>query len=469
MIGAIILKEWKEFVRTGKLLLATILSFILLVVGIYTGWQYSQSVQHQYYDAAKQHRANWENQTEKNPHSAAHFGTYVFKPKSALSIIDPGVDKYTGAAFYLEPHKQGTAQYSAVQDETSMIWFGDLTPAFVLLYLVPLLIILLGFNAFTKEREYGTGKLMIIQGADKLKILAGKSLMLFVVAFIITVPVLISGLLISVNSNEFPAFSIANLLVLFLTYLLYYVIVINICLFISILVQRSGLSFLLLLCFWIVSSFIIPKVAANIAERQNPSALLSDLDAMVEKRKSTGIDGHNSENEQAKKLEKELLKKYGVDSVSQLPVNIDGIRLQQGEAFTAKMYDSVFSVLKNSLDEQGLTFSKGAIVSPFNAARFLSMAFCGSDYEYHWHFANAAEKYRLYFVQFLNENIINHSKTGQDYKVGRELYSSIKPFSYHPQGLRDIVRQQRWNILVLLMWLLISSLSVITAVRKIKL
>ncbi|MGB4771676.1 MAG: DUF3526 domain-containing protein [Chitinophagaceae bacterium] len=468
MVGAVMLKEWKEFVRTGRLVLAAIFFLALLAVSIYTSWQYSDAIQTQYTDAGKQHRANWENQAEKNPHAAAHFGTYVFKPKSALSLIDPGVDKFTGVAFYLEPHKQGTAQYSAVQDETSTIWFGELTPAFVLLYLIPLLIILLGFNAFTKEREYGTAKLMMIQGAGKLSILAGKSLMLLFVAFVIMVPVLFSGLIISAGSNQFSAFSMSNLLVLLVMYLLYYIVIINVCLFVSSVVQRSGLSFLVLLCFWMVSTFIVPKVAANIAEQQNPSALLSDLDAMVEKRRSAGIDGHNAANEQAKKLEAEVLKMYGVDSVSQLPVNIAGIRLQRGEAFTARIYDSVFGLLKTTLDDQSLTFSRSAVFSPFSSARFLSMAFCGSDYEYHWHFANAAEKYRLYFVQYLNEDIVNHSKTGEDYTVGRDLYSSIKPFSYQPQSLGETVNQQRWNILALCIWLLVSSLLVMVAVQKLK-
>ncbi|MGX9726455.1 MAG: hypothetical protein ACTFAK_03760 [Candidatus Electronema sp. VV] len=36
----------------------------------------------------------WISQGAKNPHAAAHFGQYAFKPWSPLSLADPGVSFY---------------------------------------------------------------------------------------------------------------------------------------------------------------------------------------------------------------------------------------------------------------------------------------------------------------------------------------------------------------------------------------
>ena len=38
----------------------------------------------------------WENLEEMNPHRAAHYGSYAFKPLNTLNSMDNGVDDITG-------------------------------------------------------------------------------------------------------------------------------------------------------------------------------------------------------------------------------------------------------------------------------------------------------------------------------------------------------------------------------------
>ena len=98
----------------------------------------------------------WLNQTKKNPHSAAHYGVYAFKPKSPLAIVDTGIDPYMGVAVWLEAHKQNEFKYRPAQDRTAVQRFGEMTAPRSLQVLVPLFIVLMTFSAFAGEREQGT-------------------------------------------------------------------------------------------------------------------------------------------------------------------------------------------------------------------------------------------------------------------------------------------------------------------------
>ena len=75
------------------------------------------------------HAQQWLGQTKKNPHSAAHYGVYAFKPKSPLAIVDTGIDPYMGVAVWLEAHKQNEFKYRPAQDRTAVGRFGEMTAA----------------------------------------------------------------------------------------------------------------------------------------------------------------------------------------------------------------------------------------------------------------------------------------------------------------------------------------------------
>ena len=139
----IIFKELKELSRDGRFKSAVVISFILLLLALITGInQYKKSNQ-QLTESVSKERAIWETQGAKNPHSAAHYGTYAFKPKFALSLLDYGVTKYTGNSIFLEAHNRNEASFSEATDQTSLARFGTLSINFVLIYLFPLIIILL--------------------------------------------------------------------------------------------------------------------------------------------------------------------------------------------------------------------------------------------------------------------------------------------------------------------------------------
>jgi ABC-2 type transport system permease protein len=150
--------------RDGRFRVLGAIVLAISLVSLAAGWKHYRDVQQQHAQAQAATRAQWLNQTAKNPHSAAHYGVYAFKPKTRLSMIDTGVDPYVGVAAWLEAHKQNEFKYRPAQDRTAVQRFGELTAAEGFLFLLPLFIVLVTFNALSGEREQGTLRQLLSLG-----------------------------------------------------------------------------------------------------------------------------------------------------------------------------------------------------------------------------------------------------------------------------------------------------------------
>ncbi|MEX6775102.1 ABC transporter permease subunit, partial [Pseudomonas aeruginosa] len=87
-------------------------------------------------------------------------------PLSPLAFVDFGVDSFTGNTIFLEGHRQNSANFSEARQSSLLLRFGQLTPAFVLQALAPLLLIFLAFTSVARERERGTLRLLLAQGVS---------------------------------------------------------------------------------------------------------------------------------------------------------------------------------------------------------------------------------------------------------------------------------------------------------------
>jgi len=457
MIRFTFLKEIKELKRDGRVKIATTSVLLLLGVAIWiTSKQYERT--NQQYEIAKNSERNvWDSQGEKNPHSAAHYGTYAFKPKFPLSLLDQGVDKYVGTSIFLEAHNRNEAQFSAAVDQTGLSRFGDLTPDFILLFIIPLLIVFLGYNALTKERELGTLTLLKSQGISIWKLILGKWLALM--SPILTISALlfiVAGILLS-NLHDFGIFSWNSLITMFLVYMCFYIVFVNIVLFISAKSKTSGIALVLSLTIWILSCLAIPKIASNIAEKKYPYPTRQEFAANITQDKKQGLDGHNPWSEEAKQLEKNVLKEYGVDSLNQLPFNFDAYRMQKGEEHQAQVYFKHYNFLKEQYNNQTNVYKSLAILSPYLSTRFLSMSIAHTDYSAHWDFADAAENYRIEAQKFLNNNFAENSSYGQwSYRADSKTWKDLPTFTYVPISLKDTITSNTSNFTILGVWVLAS-------------
>ncbi len=115
-------------------------------------------------------RTAWLNQGPQNPHSSAHYGSYIFQPVDAMQFLDNGIRPFAGSILKLEAHAQNEATFSPVQDKSELSRIGELNFAWMLQVLLPLFIILLCFNAVSTDRE-----------SQNLKLLAAKALAIVII------------------------------------------------------------------------------------------------------------------------------------------------------------------------------------------------------------------------------------------------------------------------------------------------
>ena len=462
MILKTFLKETKELLREGRVRIAFVIVIFLLGIAVWISAKQYQNVNQQYESATTIERGLWDNQGEKNPHSAAHYGTYAFKPKYPLSLVDQGVDKYAGTSIFLEAHKRNESQFSAATDQTGLARFGDLTPDFILLFIIPLLIILLGYNSFTKEREMGTLTLLKSQGISNWKWMLGKWLALFLPILCITLVLFfVAGALLA-NLKDFGVFNWGSLLMMCLVFTVYYMVFTNVVLFISAITKKSGISLVVSLCVWIIACLAAPKAASNIAESKHPYPTRQEFAANVLKDKKEGLDGHNPWSKEAKQLEQEVLRKHGVDSLHQLPFNFDAYRMQKGEEHEAEVYFKHYNYLKEQYTEQSNVYKSLAVISPYLPTRFLSMSIAHTDYATHWDFADAAEEYRIATQKFLNDNFAQNSKYGNwRYQADASFWKNLPAFEYDPPELNTVLSRNASNLWIMGFWL-ISSFGFLT-------
>ncbi|MBD0825485.1 DUF3526 domain-containing protein [Aestuariibaculum marinum] len=463
----IIFKELKELTRDGRFKIVLGISLILLVIASITGISQYKKNNEQYVASTNTERTIWETQGDKNPHSAAHYGTYAFKPKFALSLFDYGVTKYTGNSIFLEAHNRNEASFSEASDQTSLARFGTLSINFVLMYLFPLIIILIGYNSYTKEKEHRTFTLLKSQGVHPVKLALGKWFATFIPIFILTNLIFLTIGLVLSNLDNLAFFSWSSLLTLFASYSFYYLIITTLTVLISMWSKSSGMALVSSLMLWIVFSFITPKIATNVANTNHPYPSKLEFESRIIEDRKNGLDGHNPWNEAAKKLEEETLREYGVDSLHKLPFNYAGYRMQKGEEHEALVYQKHYAILNDIALNQNNTYKSLSFVSPFVPLRFLSMDLANTSDNLHWKFTQAAEQYRIETQKFLNYDIKDNAKVGErGYKMKADKFKELPKFNFTPPSLSQILKENRSNLLVLLLWFVFPFIGLIITSKK---
>ena len=471
MLKLIIKKECLTAFRDVRLQVSAVILLILMTTAVLVGKEGQKLIQEEREEAQAAMYDQWLDQGNKHPHSAAHFGQFAFKPKPVLSFLDVGLDNYTGVSIFLEAHKQNEVLFSGAQDSNGMSRFGELTVALVFQVFLPLLIVFLGFNVFTKEREDGTLKLVHAQGLPMRKLLMGKVWGTYLMVLLIYLPiVLLAYLMLDQQSANLDPGITMKFIALVVLYAVYFLVFVLFCVLVSAFAKSSGFSLLTLLGLWIVSCVILPKATTNLADKVYPTPSQFEFRKTIKDKVKNGIDGHNPSDVRLAALKQQVLDEYGASTIEELPVNWSGIAMQAGEEYTDQVYDQEFSRIEEIFKRQNKLSEWVAFVNPYLAARHLSMALAGTDFHHHVAFARAAENYRRFFVKKMNKDMELNHKPGvaySDYNVGREFWGSIAPFDYQLPSTATILSVQWRNIAALVFWLVILLSIAYTYARKI--
>lgn len=288
----------------------------------------------QQFEAARQEvRQAWLNQGPQNPHNAAHYGHYVFKPIYSVHALDNGIDQFAGSIVRLEGHAQNEPNFSLAENRTESSRFGEMSFSWLLQILMPLFIILLCFNAVSADKEQQNLKLLVAQGTSARQYLGGK----IIANFLVVIVLALVGLGIqysaisSINDASSTAQDAVHSLAWFAVFIIYFLIISCLSVLGSAWATSSKNSLLLQVAVWALVLVIMPKLTAYLGTQLHPMEQRSAFGEALRSDREKGINGHNPEDERTKQFEEALLKKYKVDSLNKLPINADGLIMQADE------------------------------------------------------------------------------------------------------------------------------------------
>jgi ABC-2 type transport system permease protein len=452
MLTILALKEWRMALRSRTP--ATILFSLLALLGIaYAGTRMQQTALQQERTAANAHfRAQWEQLEAGDPHSAAHFGTYIFKSPGTLSSFDKGLNDLSGYAMRVEAHVQHHMGTPPLRPADTYLRFGSLSMAGVLQLFFPLFIFFYCFNSYTQEQSAGTLRLLLLQGADKPAIVRSKTILhlavingMLLISFLIYLPALLLN-------NSLSGGELLRAGLLALCYTCYCSLFVLLGMTVSARARNARQSLLILAGIWLLWQVMTPRLSAAAGAALYPLPSQQALQEKIDKAIRMGINGDEPREARAARLQQELLNKYKVSDVRQLPVNFDALRMQANEDYAALVYERYAAVSDSIIRRQNNISRYAALLDPYLAIRSISMALCGTDYLHQQDFDKAARAYRNGFIRRLNEQLAYRGSASQAF------YRDMPPFRYQAPGVLTVLRSQGWALLSLLLWLCLSVL-----------
>jgi len=464
----IIQNEWKYLIRNRLLLAISLVFLLILGTSIFLGNLQIKKQNEQYITAKKEIRQQWESIEAMNPHSAAHYGTYVFKPSNMLSSLDEGVQSITGNVLRVEGHVQNEMVHSEASQMQSVSKFGKLKSALLLQYILPLVLVFLAFHSLTSEKQSRRLQLLVLQGTKLSSIIWAKIFSIWLYGLgLLTLTIVTYTIfnLQSINSDV-----VVRVILFYFSYAMYYFIISGLTILFSARWQNSTVALTSMIGIWILWTIFIPNIFMTSMEKWHKLPSRNDFQAAMKSDRSNGVDGHNPADQRAKALQDSVLQVYGVDSLSQLSVNFDGIVMQADEEYGNQVWDKHFGNLRKVLVKQKRSYQMAGIINPFISLQNASMGYAGSDNLHHQEFLLQVETYRREFIKTLNDKqAYGGSKTGDwGWKAENDFFKSVPDYEYRPTTISSMFPNYLFDLLLLVFWSLFVSILLIGATKKIQ-
>ena len=431
---------------------SAILFLVLLSVQLYISHSYLRTSSDISTDSQLAERRNWLNQGDRDPHGAAHHGTFLFKKVPPLAMFDPGLYPYLGTTVRIEAHVRHRLNNLPAENEVAIMRNSFMTPAQMVQGVLPLLLIFIGFASISREREQGTLPLLLSSGMKWQTLLASKFASLSIVAILLSAP--FWGLLLWTTivssfdpTNNDMAIRCLMLLTLSIVFLLFW------CLLsvgVSATLKSSHSSLGILLVFWCVTTFFCAPLATTVASTLYPLPSQEEVKKWSDRKKYNPESGESIFKTTREDLERKLLTEYNVGSIQDLPFKFDGVVMQAAEVQTDQIYESDAQHLNSLLSRHDRVFAIVSAFSPYLAVRDLSSALSATDRQHHEDFSQAAEDYRRHLVLVVNE--ADAQKESPDALRGTTLWQSVEEFRYRGPPLSQILASLLPPLLILLVW-----------------
>lgn len=448
MILLVAHKDLRERLRDGRLYWAGGIVGVLLLTALTVGYLHQQNAHAEQVAAQNIDYSDWLHQGARHPHDAAHQGMHVFKTDIALALLDPGINPYIGSTVWLQAHRQSEVKFRPAQDATALRSFGELSVAWVLQALGPLLVIVLGFNAFSTEREQGILRQTMSLGVAPWRLLWGKAIALTVSVCVLLLPAAAIALaVVWLAGGRIDA--VVRFSLLAWGYAVYMAICVFVTLGVSAASRSSSMAITVLLALWIANTVIAPRVMAETSRWLYPSPTRLEFDqALRDDLKATS--------------DRVWMRAFGTTErwSRDVPLNKWGLALRLDDQSSYAVYDRHFGHLWDTWEQQQTVQESAGWLMPLLAMRALSAAMAGSDFAHHRSFTTAAERQRRLIQDIVSEDLVAHADTLDhqhfSYQASPSLWARVPPFQYHAPDALWALRQVRLSLLMLATALLLS-------------
>jgi ABC-2 type transport system permease protein len=207
-----------------------------------------------------------------------------------------------------------------------------------------------------------------------------------------------------------------------------------------------------LLVFWLLNSFLVPRLVTDIVRNAHPlPSALAFREAIAEDKKQQF--GHDEKHPGYIAFRDRILKQYNVSKVEDLPVSFRGLSLREDDEAGYRIFDRHFGKLQSDVETQDVLRAASGIVFPLLALQPISMAMAGTDNRHHHHFVRAAEQHRRLIQTAASQDLIDHARNGDtSYVAPESTWERIPSFVYRQPGVEWAWQNQWFNLGSLALW-----------------
>lgn len=417
-------------------------------------------------EIARAERARWLGQGEKDPHSAAHYSIFAFKPTSPLAALDPGVEPFVGQTVWLEAHMQNDMLYRPQGEASALQRAGLSSPATLLIGFAPLLAFLLAFTAVAMDRERGTLRLALGAALRPRAIVISKTLAIWwALVAVLVAPVTVLAAIATAMLGALNLDAAVRLSLWAAAMALYLGVLTAIGVAVSMLAGSVRGALALLFGLWIGFGLALPRWANSAVETARP---LPSTQAVKQQLLDEAPSFWTAED--AKRHRASLLAKYGASDPSDLRVDLRGAELDLSERHSHEVFDRVLGGFYDRVQAQDRAYAMLGGLSPTAAMQSLSPMLAGSDFVHHRRFIDGAEHYRRALVNRMNQDVMAHpvGDSGGKHTNGAGLWAQIPEFHHPAPGLSANWRNASPAVAGLLAWTLAALGLLAFASRRLR-
>lgn len=412
-------------------------------------------------------RESWEANPDKHPHRMSHFGTFAFRTHPPLAMFDSGLESFTGNTVFLEAHQQNSVNFSEATFSTGTLRFGELSLALLLRLVLPLLLFFIGFSSVAADKQNGTLKILLSQGATWKELLLGKSIGLSVISLLFFAPILIvlPIALLLVADQAMSDFIWLRFGIIGFAYLVFLCIVSIITIVVSALSNTPKNALLRLLGIWLLLLVLLPKSAQALGNYWFPTPSKLAFQSAIEKEVIAQGDSHNPDDPHYQQLKDSILKVYKVNKVTDLPFNYSGFVMQKGEKVSAALYRKHHTKLVAIYKKQNNATWFSSFINPFSAIKLVSMTLSGTDFSSYIHFQKQAmNKLQMEYISPKKKS----GSEGKKHVVNHEHWEEFEDFKHLPMSFGNSVSIALPALLSLILWTIVALVLLLITSKKAK-